>query len=157
MEIENQKFYLTKEGLKEIEKEYETLKKIRHAKTNEEAPSIWESEDLNPDYLSFREDLEMLETRLVELENILKNTVIIKKPSGEKVNFVDLGAVVDVEIDGDKDEFMIVGTLEANPVLGRISNESPVGKALIGHKAGDEVVISSPVKTVYKIRKIKYS
>jgi len=157
MEIENQKFYLTKEGLKEIEKEYETLKKIRHAKTNEEAPSIWESEDLNPDYLSFREDLEMLETRLAELENILKNTVIIKKPSGEKVNFVDLGAVVDVEIDGDKDEFMIVGTLEANPILGRISNESPVGKALIGHKAGDEVVISSPVKTIYKIKKIKYS
>lgn len=157
METENQKFYLTKEGLQELEKEYETLKSIRLSKTKEEAPNIWESEDLNPDYLSFKEDLELLETRLVELENILKNSVIIKKPHGEKEELIDLGAVVDVEIDGDKDEFVIVGTLEANPMIGKISNESPVGKALMGHKAGDEVIVSSPDKSVYKIKKIKYS
>ena len=59
-------------------------------------------------------------------------------------------------MDGQKDEFVIVGTLEANPALGKISNESPVGKALLGHKIGDEVVVSSPMKTTYKIRNIKY-
>jgi len=157
MELENQKFYITKEKMEELEKEFDILKKIRFAKTKGEAPNIWESEDLNPEYLSFREDIDLLEARLLELENILKNVVLIKKPQGEKAKFVDLGAVVDVEIDGDKDEFTIVGTLEANPSIGKISNESPVGRALIGHKPGDEVVISSPIKSIYKIKKIRYS
>jgi transcription elongation factor GreA len=61
-----------------------------------------------------------------------------------------------VEVNGEEDEFQIVGTLEANPLLGKISNESPVGSALMGKKVGDEIIISSPVKTVYKIKKIKY-
>ena len=69
---------------------------------------------------------------------------------------VDLGAKVKIDIAGKKDEFMIVGTLEANPSLGKISNESPVGRALLGHKVGDEIVVSSPMKTTYKIKKIKY-
>ena len=71
---------------------------------------------------------------------------------------IGLGAKVIVEIDHEaKDEFTIVGTLEANPALGNISNESPVGKALLGHKVGEEIIISSPIKTFYKIKKIKYS
>jgi len=61
-----------------------------------------------------------------------------------------------VEVDGQEDEFEIVGSLEANPSIGRISNESPVGKALLGHEVREEIVISSPVKTVYKIKDIKY-
>jgi len=157
MELENQKFYITKEKMEELEKEFDILKKIRFAKTKGEAPNIWESEDLNPEYLSFREDIDLLEARLLELENILKNVVLIKKPQEEKAKFVDLGAVVDVEIDGDKDEFTIVGTLEANPSIGKISNESPVGRALMGHQSGDEVIISSPIKSIYKIKKIRYS
>ena len=55
-----------------------------------------------------------------------------------------------------KDEFVIVGTLEANPALGKISNESPVGRAILGHKVGDAVVVSSPMKITYKIKNIKY-
>ncbi len=55
------------------------------------------------------------------------------------------------------DEYEIVGTLEANPALGKISNESPVGRALLGHKVGEEVVVQSPLKIKYKILKIKYS
>jgi len=156
METENQKFYLTRGGLEGIKNEYEALKKIRMAKTKEEAPNIWESEDLNPDYVSFKEDVDLLETRLVELENIIKNSEIIKKPIGKKAELIGLGATVDLQIDGEKDEFTLVGTIEANPDLGKISNESPVGRALMGHKIGDEVVISSPVKTVYKVKKIKY-
>lgn len=157
METENQKFYLTREGLEEIKSEYETLKKIRMAKTKEEAPNIWESEDLNPDYISFKEDIDLLETRLVELENIIKNSEIIRKPTGKKAELIGLGATVNLKIDGETDEFTLVGTIEANPDLGRISNESPVGKALMGHRIGDEVVVSSPVKTIYKIKKIRYN
>lgn len=150
------KFYLTKTGLKKIEREYQVLKNLRLAKTKGEAPKIWESEDLNPDYLSFQEDLNFLETRLAELENILNNTQLIRTTSKEKAKVINLGATVEVMVDGSKDEFTIVGTLEANPSLGKISNESPVGSALLGHRVGDEVVLCSPIKTVYKIKKIKY-
>ena len=81
---------------------------------------------------------------------------MIKNPPKEKQVFVDMGAKVKIEVKGENDEFMIVGTLEANPNLGKISYESPVGKALLGHKIGDEIVIASPIKTVYKIKGIKY-
>ena len=150
------KFYLTRQGLKDLKKEHKVLKALRIAKTKGEAPKILESEDLNPEYLSFQEDLNFLETRLLELENILDNTVLIRPPSGEKSKSVNLGATVKVNVDGDNDEFTIVGTLEANPSLGRISNESPVGKALLGHIVGDAVVVSSPIKTTYRIRRIGY-
>jgi transcription elongation factor GreA len=157
METDEQKFYLTKHGLDELKKEYDDLKKIRMAKTKGEAPNIWESEDLNPDYLSFKEDIELLEARLSELENVLKNSELIKKPAGNKSELIGLGATILVEIDGDKDEFILVGSYEANPILGKISHHSPVGKALMGHKVGDEVMVSSPIKSIYKIKKIKYN
>lgn len=153
--FEERKFYLTRKGLNDVKKEFEILKEIREAKTKGEAPKILESEDLNPEYVSFQEDLSFLESRLAELENVLKNVVLIKTPSSKDI--VSLGARVMVEIDGEeKTEFEIVGTLEANPSLGRISNESPVGRAILGHKIGDEVVVSSPIKTIYKIKNIKY-
>ncbi|OGZ18145.1 MAG: hypothetical protein A2V72_01855 [Candidatus Nealsonbacteria bacterium RBG_13_37_56] len=150
------KFYLTKKGLEDLKKEYETLKGLRSAKIKGESPKLWESEDLNPEYLSFQEDLEFLETRLAELENVLDNFSLIEKPSKDKLGVVDLGATVTVQVDGAKDEFVVVGTLEANPALGKISDESPVGHALLGSKVGDEIIVSSPVKTIYKIKKIKY-
>ena len=154
---EEKKFYLTKEGLERMKKEYEDLKGLKLAKTKGESPKILHSEDLNPEYLAFREDLSFLELRLLELENIFKNVSLIQPPSKEKQNAIDLGATVLVEVDGQQDEFTIVGTLEANPSLGKISNESPVGKALLGRKISDEVRVSSPIQTIYKIKKIKYN
>jgi len=153
---EEKKFYLTKEGLEKIKKEYQDLKNLKLSKTKGEAPKIWHSEDLNPEYLAFQEDLSFLESRIVELEYILKNVKLISSPLKEKQNIINLGAKVLVEVDGQSDEFEIVGTLEANPAIGKISNESPVGRALLGHKVGDAVVVSSPIQTVYKIKKIKY-
>lgn len=152
-----QKFYLTKEGLEKLKKEYQDLKKIKFSKTNGEIPKILHSEDVNSEYLSFREDLSFLEKRLAELENIFKNTELINPPAKEKQKVVDLGAKVTVAVDGQVDEFEIVGTLEANPALGKISNESPIGKSLLGHRAGDKIVASSPIKIVYQIKKIKYA
>jgi len=153
---DQKKFYLTKKGLEDLKKECEVLKNLRNAKIKGESPKLWESEDLNPEYLSFQEDLEFLETRLAELENVLDNFSLIEKPSKDKLGVVDLGATVTVQVDGAKDEFVVVGTLEANPALGKISDESPVGHALLGSKVGDEIIVSSPVKTIYKIKKIKY-
>jgi len=154
-------YYLTKKGLEDIKKEYEDLKNLRSAKTKGEVPKIWESEDLNPEYLCFQEDLNLLETRLVELENILKKVKLIKIPSKKNQNVVELGAKVFVEIDGEIDEFKIVGTLEADPSEKRISNESPIGKCLMGRKIGETVVVRIPAKSPIvnhscKIKKIKY-
>jgi len=155
--MEEKKFYLTKKKLKELEQEYKSLVAFEKSKTiGEEAPRVLESEDLNPEFLSFQEDMSFLRSRITELENILNNNEIIKNPPEQNKDVIGLGAKVLVSADGNKDEFTIMGTLEANPSLGKISNESPVGKALIGHKVGEEIVVSSPVKTIYKIKKIKY-
>ncbi len=153
---EEKKFYLSEQGLERMKKEYRELKKFKLAKEKEELPEIWHSEDLDSEHLFFQKDPELLAARLVELKEILKNAKLIKIPSTKKQNIIGLGAKVKVEVDCQSDEFKIVGTLEADPSLGNISNESPVGKALLGHRVGDEVVVSSPIKTVYKIKRIKY-
>ena len=153
---EERSFYLTPSKLKELKEECEALKKARFAKTHSEVPNIWESEDLNPDYISFQEDLDLLEARISELENVIKNTKVIKVPFGTKREEVRLGAYVTVEVNGQEDEFQILGTMEANPEAGKISSDSPVGKALLGAKKGEEVPVSSPIKTIYKIKRIKY-
>ena len=150
-------FYVTKAKLQEIKKEHEELLALENSKElGQETPKIFESEDLNPEFVSFQEDVGFLRSRIDELQNILEHHELIKHPSKDKANLINLGAKVRIDVDGQKDEFIIVGTLEANPAMGKISNESPVGKALLGHKIGDEVVVSSPVKTTYKIRNIKY-
>jgi len=149
-------FYITKGKLQELKKEYEEFIKLERHKNTGEAPRAFESEDLNPEFISFQEDMSFLRSRILELNNILEHYELIKNPPKEQKNIVGLGAKVKISVDGKKDEFIIVGTLEANPALGKISNESPVGKVLLGHKPGDEVVVSSPIKTVYKIKKIKY-
>lgn len=154
----DKKFYLTKKGLEKLKKEYKRLKELRLAKRRgREIPKILHSEEPNPEYLLYQEDMSFLESRIADLEYILKNVEIIKIPPKGKRNVVNLGATVTLEEkDGQINEFTIVGTLEANPGEGKISCQSPVGKALLGKKVGDEVIITSPIKVVYKIKKIKY-
>ena len=154
--VNSKKFFLTKEGLSRIEKEYQELKKLKAFKTKGESPRIFHSEEVDPEFLAFQEDLELLDTRIMDLEMVLKNVQMIAPPAKDKKDIVALGSTVVVEVDGQEDEFKIVGTLEANPSLGIISEESLVGKALLGKKVGDEVVVRSAVETVYKIKKITY-
>ncbi|MFH1582308.1 MAG: GreA/GreB family elongation factor [bacterium] len=156
--IEEKKFYLTKEGLKKLERECKDLVELKLAKIKgEESPKVLESEDPNPEYLAFQEDISFLESRISEIDNILKNATLIKSPKGEEKKKIGLGATILVDVHGQKDEFTLVGSLEANPAVGKISDESPVGKALLGHQAGEAVIVSSPIKTTYKIKKIKYN
>ena len=155
--MEGKIFYLTKAKLQELKKEHDELVAFEHSKSlGEEAPKILESEDLNSEFVSFQEDIGFLRSRIDELKNVIDHHELIGIPAKEKQSVVGLGAKVKIDVDGQKDEFMIVGTLEANPALGKISNESPVGKALLGHRVGEEIVVSSPVKTTYKIKNIKY-
>lgn len=152
------KFYLTKEGLKRLQKELETLKKLRLSRIKgEESTRVLESEDISPEYLSFREDLSFLETRIADLDYILKRVEMVKPPCKEERGVVGLGATVTLKgEDGQINEFILLGTLEANPMQGRISDESPIGKALLGKKIGETILISSPIHVVYRITKIRY-
>jgi len=155
--MDEKTFFITKAKLQELKQEHEKLVLAERDKTvGQEAPRILESEDLNPEFVSFQEDIGALRGRIDELENIFENYQLIKKPPKERQVMVDLGAKVGVDINGQHDEFMIMGTLEADPVLGRISNESPVGRALVGRKVGDEVDVFLPEKTTYKIKHISY-
>ena len=153
----NKTYHITKAKFAELKKEYEELIETEKNKTvGQEAPKILESEDMNPEFVSFQEDIGFLRSRIDELKDILDHHELIKKPAKTEQGVVGIGAKVKIDVAGKKDEFVILGTLEANPALGKISNESPVGKALLGKKIGDEVLISSPVKTTYKIKGIKY-
>ena len=153
-----EKYYVTKQGLQKIEKEYQALLEFKKKKaTGEEVPSIWHSEEVNPDYLTFQEDMSLLEAKLGELEVILKNIEIITAPRGKERHQVGLGATITVDLGGEVDVFTIVGTLEADPLQKRISNESPLGNGLLGAKVGDTVkVVTSLVNHDCKILKIVY-
>ncbi len=147
-------FYLTKQGLAKLKKEYEDLKMLQKTE-HEDAPSMLEGDALNPDYSFYKENLEELEKRLEELDNILKNYTIIKKPVKKEQDKVLIGAKVVLKNgSAEKEEFKIVGTLEADPFHGHISDESPIGKAFIGKQVGDVVALDNNIN--YKILKIQY-
>lgn len=148
-------FYLTSKGLRKIKRDFEYLNSLKLAKSKGQVPQIIHSDDLDPEYLDFEDDMTLLDAKLADLKYIIENAKAIKKPKDKSKIF--LGAKVAIDIDGQEDEFTILGSLEANPSLGIISDESPVGTALLGHKEGDIVIISSPIKTRYRIKKIYYS
>ncbi|MCK9578425.1 GreA/GreB family elongation factor [bacterium] len=148
-------YFITKQKLKELEIEYEHLKKMIKDEIAKEVPSLLESGDLNPDFTSYEEVLEQNQNRLEEIENILKNHQIIKKPPKEERDKIFLGANVVLRNDKHKTEYKIVGTLEANPFEGKISDESPAGKAFLGKTVG-EVVSVGPAQATYQILEINY-
>ena len=155
---EGKQFYLTKEGLIKLKAEYQHLRKMKTLKTSGELPKVWHSEDLNPEYLSFQEEMTFLENRLIELNNIFKNYQLIKLPPKIKRNTVNLGATVLIELNGQIEEFTIVGSLEADASNNRISDESPVGKSLMGKSIGETIKIVTPIiNHSCKILKIKYN
>lgn len=155
--MSSRKKYLTKKGLKKLKEKYNRLlKAFKEMKSKGKIPKILHSEDANPEYISFQEDLNFLEARIARIEEALANAEIVEKPPKEKRDEIRVGATVKVEVDGKPDEFTIVGSAEADPPKGKISYECPVGEALLGHKEEDKVEISSPTKVTYKIKEISY-
>ena len=149
---------LTKEGKEELEKRLDYLKVEKRAEITERIKTAREFGDLseNAEYDAAKNEQAMIEGEIQEIENKLKHAVIIK--DGAKKGVVSLGSKVDI-IDEESKElssYEIVGTTEADVEAGRISNESPIGNALLGRKAGDTVkvvapagIISITIKKVY--------
>ncbi len=153
-----EKFYLTKKGLDRIQKEYQNLLDFKAGKIKDEAPTMWHSEEVNPEYLLYQEDMSSLDSKLAELEAILKNAEVIAPPPKDKRHTVHLGATVTLEEESTNviNEYMLLGTLEASPMEGKISSASPVGRELLGKQVGETIVISSPIKVVYRVKRITY-
>ncbi len=131
----NKTISLTAEGKKELEKELDELIKGRPA-IAERIATARAFGDLseNEEYSSARNEQKTAESRIMEIQEILKNSKIIR---AGKRNKVDLGAMVSLDFGGRKLNYTLVGATEANPLDGKISNESPIGKALMGRKAGE--------------------
>jgi transcription elongation factor GreA len=144
-------FHLTKEGIDELTREHKDLVAQR-GPVAERIKAAREFGDLaeNAEYISAREEQERVEGRIAEIENVLQNGEVIKKPRGDSK--VQLGSKVSLKANGKTKSFQVVGTVEADPINGKISDESPIGKALLGKKEGDEVEIVTPVEAcTYKI------
>jgi len=126
---------LTAEGKKELEKELDELIKNRPAITERIATArAFGDLSENEEYSSARNEQKIAESRILEIQELLKNAKIIRNGKKDKVV---LGATVVFEMDKRKVEYTVVGPTEANPLEGKISNESPIGKALFGRKPGD--------------------
>ncbi len=144
-------YRLTRMGVTELETELKTLIDKRAA-IADAIKSAREQGDLaeNAEYQTAREEQERNETRISEIENILQSVEIIKKPKGDTK--VQLGSTVKLKSDGKTKQFQVVGTVEADPLSGKISDESPIGRVLLGKKVGDTVEISTVSdKTTFKI------
>ena len=146
-------YQITEAGKKELQDELKTLKGRR----GEIADKIAEARDYgdlseNADYDTAREDQALVETRIAEIEDILANAQMIKAGNGTRIS---VGSTVELKFSGKTVTYRLVGPVEADPLEGKISNESPIGLALMGKKIGETATITTPKgEVVYEIVKI---
>jgi len=147
-------FYVSKAGIVKLQEELADLKNVQRKKIAAALKEAKEFGDLseNASWDDAKERQAFIEGRIAEIEHILQNAVEIEVSHGDTVV---IGSTVHVELEEGNQEFQIVGSTEADPEQGKISNESPIGKALIGKKPGDEVEVQVPAGAIlYKIRKV---
>ena len=139
-----EKIMVTAEGYLDLENELNELKNVRRPQIIQAIKEARALGDLseNADYDAARDEQAQVESRIKELEYKLEHSEIIEN---KKKNKVALGSKIVIKYDdGEEDEYMIVGSLEADPFNNRISNESPIGVAVMGKKQGDKVSVASP-------------
>ena len=141
---------LTAEGRAQIEAEYEHLVNVRRAEIAAQIGLAADDGDLseNAAYDHAKDEQAHMEGRIATLQHFRRHAVLIELSTS---GIVQLGSNVTIEQDGDRDTYTILGPLEAAPSQGRISNESPMGRALLNHKAGDSVDVHTPsgIRTVH--------
>ena len=154
----DKKNILTYEGLKKLEDELENLKVVRRKEVSQKIKEAREQGDLseNAEYDAAKDEQRDIEARIEELEKILKNAEVVVEEEAD-LDKVSIGCsvkILDCEFDEEL-EYKIVGSTEANSLKGKISNESPVGKALLGKKVGDTVKVETPAgEFEYKVLSI---
>ena len=136
---------LTREGLRKLEEEYEALIGERRREIAERIRHARDFGDIseNAEYIEAKNEQSLVEGRILTLEALIRNAVVIEEAERQK-GVVGVGTTVKVESVDGSEKYAIVGPTEADPLHGMISNESPLGRALLGHKAGDEVEWSAP-------------
>ena len=152
---------LTYEGLKKLEDELEELKVVKRKEVSQKIKEAREQGDLseNAEYDAAKDEQRDIEARIEEIEKILKNSEVVleEEADSDKVSIGCMVKILDCEYDEEL-EYKIVGSTEANSLKGKISNESPVGRALIGKSVGDSVTIETQVgELTYKILEISKS
>ena len=159
--MQEKKNILTYEGLRRYEDELQELKVVRRQEVAQKIKEAREQGDLseNAEYDAAKDEQRDIEARIEELEKILKNAVVVVEDEVDvdKINIGCLVKLLDVEFDEEL-EYKIVGSTEANSLKGKISNESPVGKALMGKQVGETVVVETQSGAFsYKILEIQRS
>ncbi|HEY8136086.1 MAG TPA: transcription elongation factor GreA [Candidatus Limnocylindrales bacterium] len=153
--MNNKPAYLSKEGLEQIRKELEELVNVRRAEIAARIHEAKEHGDIteNAEYEDAKNEQAFVEGRIQALSALVKNAVVIEE--NRSSTHVQIGSTVTIQSKDGKESFMIVGSAEASPAEGRISNESPVGRALLGRKKGEEITVSVPAgDSKYKILSI---
>jgi transcription elongation factor GreA len=153
--MNNKPAYLSKEGLEGIRRELEELVNVRRAEIAARIHEAKEHGDIteNAEYEDAKNEQAFVEGRIQALSALVKNAVVIEE--NHSSTHVQIGSTVTIQSKDGKESFMIVGSAEASPADGRISNESPVGRALLGRKKGEEVTVSVPAgDSKYKILSI---
>ncbi len=143
---EKKPIFLTKEGFEEIKEELNYLINVRRPENInaiKEARALGDLSE-NADYDAARNEQAELEARIKKLEAIVDNVEIIEEVSTDKVGLGTTVKIAYVDDEDDTDQYKIVGSQEADPFESKISNESPIAKALLGHKVGDVVSVESP-------------
>ncbi len=142
--MNNKPGYLTHDGLEKLRAELEQLVNVRRAEVAARIHDAKEHGDLaeNAEYEDAKNEQAFVEGRIQTLESLIRNAVLIDEHHSS--DHVQIGSTVMVDSPDGKETFHIVGSAEADPGAGRISNESPVGRALLGHRKGDKVVVHVP-------------
>jgi transcription elongation factor GreA len=149
--------FLTKEGFEKLQEELEYLRKVKRQEVADRLHEAMEGGELieNAEYEAAKNEQAFVEGRIQELEMLLATARVIEDKKKKKADTVQVGSTVTIQEDGYEEEtYTIVGAAEANPRDGRISNESPIGKAILSHRAGDEVQVEAPDGS-YKVRIVK--
>lgn len=153
----NEKIFLTPEGLEKIKEEYEELTGKRRKEIALRIQKARELGDLteNAEYDAAREEQAAVEGRIAELEELMKRAEVVKNNKCSVQ--IEVGCRVRVHLEDQDQEFQIVGAPEADPAGGKISHESPLGQALLGKKVGDKIEVDAPIgKLIYKILDILF-
>ncbi len=150
--------FLTEEGLHKLTEELDELKHVRRKEVVRHIQEAKEYGDLseNSEYEQAKNEQAFVEGRIAEIEEIVRNAKVVKPHSGAS-QAISLGCTVTVVVEGDEESYMLVGATEANPSRGRISVDSPTGKALRGRSKGDKVMVQAPSGTIeYKIKNVSF-